>query len=189
MLIAAIRTVYGEKCFIADADYDNTRRYPELLPLYTADGHKHARLDPTDPRRAPGGCVHLHRENIDSILHVYEVPDPAQAQYCTQPAGFVPCAHCRHDTACGTCLAARACCRCGADFEDAENQAREQSDATAPRSEILDADPLNCEQPAITREHAAEQAIAAGFGTRSPRPLRPARQDDLFNPMPQRRLF
>jgi len=73
--------------------------------------------------------------------------------------------------------------------DDPEHQAREQADLSAPVSEILDAPPLECVQPAQTRQHAEAHALALGFGTRAPRLLRPARQDDLFNPMSQRRLF
>jgi hypothetical protein len=71
---------------------------------------------------------------------------------------------------------------------DPEAQAREDADATAPTAEILDAPPLDCASPAVTTPQAQAQVISRWFGTKPPRKLRPAAQDDLFNPNPQIRL-
>ena len=70
---------------------------------------------------------------------------------------------------------------------DPEAAAREAD--PAPLTEILDAPPLDCEQPVITTQAAQAQVVAAAFGTRPPRPLRPARQDNIFSPIPQLSLF
>jgi hypothetical protein len=39
-----------------------------------------------------------------------------------------------------------------------------------------------------TTRHAEADALRRAFGTRTPAPLSPAQQDDLFNPHPQERL-
>lgn len=72
---------------------------------------------------------------------------------------------------------------------DPEAHLREHAGCTAPRSEILDAPPLECEQPTETTAQAEARALALGFGTRTPKPVRPACQDNLFDPIPQGRLF
>ena len=59
---------------------------------------------------------------------------------------------------------------------DPETSAREDTDAAAPRAEVCD----TWSEPA---------ALRRSFGTKPARTLKPARQDELFNPMPQRRLF
>jgi hypothetical protein len=63
--------------------------------------------------------------------------------------------------------------------DDAEIQARAKLLTT----------PLDCAQPAITTPQAEAQVISRAFGTRPPRPLKPAKQDSLFNPIPQLTLF
>lgn len=165
MLIAAIQTVYGDKCFVRDADYDNHSRYPVLMPLYTHDGIKHASLDPTDKRLTPGGALHLHRENIASILMVYEVAERTATLHPDFGRGI-------HVTTPGVDnrpIGQRT-------RPDPEAIAREDVDAAAPRAEVLD----------TWTEAAAWQR---SFGTRPRVPLKPARQDDLFDPIPQGRLF
>ncbi len=76
---------------------------------------------------------------------------------------LVPCPDCGHDTACGQCLVPKNggtlyCCRCGATLD-------------APTPNPAEAD-----------------ALRRSFGTRPRRQLRPAKQDRLFDPLPQLRL-
>ena len=60
--------------------------------------------------------------------------------------------------------------------DDPEAEAREDADCAAPTAELTD----TWSEPA---------ALRRSFGTRPPRPLKPARQDRLFDPIPQLSLF
>lgn len=79
-----------------------------------------------------------------------------------------------------------------------------QRDAAAPPSEVFDSQAhadaawsVTCQEYAARLDAEASQQAAAAhanalrrsFGTKPARPLRPARQDDLFEPIEQRRLF
>jgi len=90
------------------------------------------------------------------------LPDDAEPE-TRRIVPFVPCPDCGHDTACGQCLVPKNggtlyCCRCGATLD-------------APTPNPAEAD-----------------ALRRSFGTRPRRQLRPAKQDRLFDPLPQLRL-
>ena len=80
---------------------------------------------------------------------------------------------------------------------DSEHPARETADTHALAAEVCDDFAATCadyaarlEAESRDREAAAQaEALRRSFGTRRPAPLRPAKQDHLFDPIPQGRLF
>ena len=72
---------------------------------------------------------------------------------------------------------------------DPKQHARETADTQAPAATCADL-AARLETEARDREAAAQaEALRRSFGTRRPAPLRPAKQDHLFDPIPQGRLF
>lgn len=69
---------------------------------------------------------------------------------------------------------------------DPEAIARESASLEAPRAEVLDTFPV----PRVLRTTSSDlpATLRRSFGTRPPPILRPAQQDDLFQPLPQMRI-